>query len=66
VKCFHCGTTEGHLIRLQIADMRKTVCIDCLYARHPRTALELAELILDKEVAEAKQLKDNLDAKVGN
>lgn len=54
-KCFHCGEKEGILVRLTPRENNnKTVCMECLWARHPKTALEMLEFILDKEQAETQ------------
>ena len=53
-KCFHCEKEDGILVRLNPSgDIKKTVCMECLWARHPKTALEILEYILDKEQAQA-------------
>jgi len=53
-KCFHCKKEEGTLVRLNPRDsVKKTVCMECLWTRHPQTALEILEYILDKEQAKA-------------
>lgn len=53
-KCFHCGEEKGTLIRLNPSDnVKKMVCMQCLWARHPQSALEILEYILDKEQAES-------------
>jgi len=51
-KCFYCGKEEGTLVRLNPRyNVKKTVCMECLWARHPKTALAMLEYILDKEEA---------------
>lgn len=51
--CFHCQKNEGILIRLNpMPNVRKTVCMECLWVRHSQTALEILEFILDKEQSE--------------
>lgn len=53
MKCFHCGNKDGTLVRLNPTEtVKKVVCMSCLWARHPKTALEILEYILDKEQAE--------------
>ena len=57
IRCFHCGKEDGILVRLNpVAKVTKTVCMDCLWARHPKTALEILEFILDKEQGESLNL----------
>ncbi len=51
MNCYHCKAEEGILIRLNPSpNVKKIVCLSCLWARHPKTALEILEFILDKEV----------------
>ena len=54
IKCCHCGEIGGILVRLNPSrEIKKVVCLACLWARHPKTALEILEYILDKELAES-------------
>ncbi len=52
LRCFHCNKESGTLVRLNpTTKVTKLVCMDCLWGRHPKTALEILEFILDKEQA---------------
>ena len=57
-ECYHCDKKEGILVRINpVPDVKKVVCMECLWARHPKTALEMVEFILDKDEAEAQGQK---------
>jgi len=45
--CFHCGTTSEAVILITLKT--KTICLNCLCTRHPKTSLDILEFILDAE-----------------
>jgi hypothetical protein len=67
MRCFHCLKQNGTLIRLELApNLKKIVCLDCLWARHPKSAIDIMEFILDKEQQESAKLKLNIDIRNGH
>lgn len=49
-RCFHCGREDGTLVRLNpTGNVKKMVCLACLWTRHYKSALEILEYILDRE-----------------
>ena len=54
--CFHCDKIDDVLLILHSdkPDARKVICLACFATRHPKTALETLEFLLDKEVENAK------------
>ena len=56
IKCLHCQRGYGTLIRLNPSkDIEKIVCLQCLCARHPKSAMEIFEYILDREQEDSEQ-----------
>ncbi len=54
-KCFHCDEENGVLVRLNPSgNVKKMVCMGCLWVRHRKTAFEILEYILNREEAESQ------------
>ena len=57
IKCLHCRKGYGTLVRLNPSkDIEKVVCLECLYTRHPKSAIEILEYILDREQEDSERL----------